>query len=107
MCIQPLTRAYLSRTTAHGFSRLVDGPSEGNGGPFRKLWALAIFVSFCTSAYLVWSSVQEAKANPVATNVNAIRVQVILDHNLVVMYRANVLYRTCAAITVYVEFRLF
>ncbi len=69
---------YLARTTAHGFDRLLNGPARGNGGRFRKLWAVAIAVSFVSAGSFIASSVKEIQENPVASDVGYVPTLVSL-----------------------------
>ncbi len=59
---------YLIHTTAHGFNRLLNGPARGNGGRFRKLWAVAIAVAFTTAGVVIGRSKRALDADPIATN---------------------------------------
>ncbi len=63
-----LVLQYLINTTAHGFNRLLNGPARGNGGRFRKLWAVAIAVAFTTAGVVIDRSKRALDADPIATN---------------------------------------
>ncbi len=75
--MQSHIQSYLSRTSAHGFSRLVERSNGDNFGKFRPLWAAAILFSFCTSGYLIMSSLDEIERSPIATNIEYVSVQVM------------------------------
>ncbi len=71
------TRNYLERTTAHGIPRAVEGDENCHKGCSRTAWIVALLFSYSISCYYVYSSLAEAKRNPIATANDQASVEVI------------------------------
>ncbi len=61
------TRTYLEKTTAHGVPRAVEGSEHCHRGCSRTAWIVVLLFSYSISCYYVYSSLAEAKRNPIAT----------------------------------------
>ena len=62
---------YLSQSTIHGLPYFSNARSK-----FEKiLWILAVLTSLTLACYMIQTSLQEAKSNPIATNIEMIPIE--------------------------------
>ena len=62
---------YLSQSTIHGLPYFSNARSKFE----RTLWILAVLASLSLACYMIQTSLQEAKSNPIATNIEMIPIE--------------------------------